>query len=343
MLQLALTALALTAGPTPISRADADVAISTLMVRHDPLLHWARQLLPPDRARAASALYAWCRRLDEIVDAPGADPSATTYALDDWQARLDELWSGSPRDAFDGALLETLRAHPTLGREPFEAMLAGMRDDAASGARRYQSFRPELLEYAYCVAGTVGEMLIPVLGLDGEAAENGESGEGGEGGEEMAEAAIALGCAVQLLNIARDVRTDLLERDRIYLPREDALRCGLTAPELEGAIRDGAFDARFRRLVRLQSRRATALLRRAARALPRMRRGQALLVAVLIELHHALNDELQARDFDSISLGDDRVRVPTARKVLLTVTTAASVLLRGPAAHYAASEAARQR
>ena len=46
----------------------AEAQISALMLQHDPILHFARRLLPPERAAHASALYAWCRRLDEIVD-----------------------------------------------------------------------------------------------------------------------------------------------------------------------------------------------------------------------------------------------------------------------------------
>jgi phytoene/squalene synthetase len=254
--------------------------------------------------------------------------------------------------------LETLRAHPSLGREPFDAMLAGMRADvtdsvneaaSTSGASttsgtpvsipasklRYHSFRPELLEYCYRVAGTVGEMLLPVLGLDGD--------------ESVAEAAVALGCAVQLLNIARDVRSDLVDRGRIYLPLDDARRLGMSEAELERAIRLGgpASDA-FRRLVRLQSRRASALLRRAEAALPAMSVGQALVVGVIIELHHELVRSLGERGFDCLppaassadsgasAIGEDfkRVRVSTSRKVGVTVATAASVLTRGPAGHY---------
>lgn len=86
-------------------RAEADAEISALLLKHDPILHWARRLLPERRALAASALYGWCRRLDEIVDEPNADPIRTLSRLDDWEKRLDELWKGSPRDAMDGALV----------------------------------------------------------------------------------------------------------------------------------------------------------------------------------------------------------------------------------------------
>ena len=123
-----VVASALIAPPTA-----SDAKISALMLQHDPILHWARRLLPAQRANAASALYAWCRRLDELVDEPGLSEAATLSRLDEWSARLDELCSGQPRDEMDAALLATMQEHPTLGREPFDEMLRGMRADAGAG------------------------------------------------------------------------------------------------------------------------------------------------------------------------------------------------------------------
>ena len=310
----------------------AEAQISALMLQHDPILHFARRLLPPERAAHASALYAWCRRLDEIVDdveEPGDERrvEATLRALDDWERRFEGIIAGKPFDEVDRALSDTFAANPSLSRAPFDAMVKGMRDDAVS-RMRYSSFRPELLEYCYRVAGTVGEMLLPVLGLD-------------PSDDDTVEAAIALGCAVQLINIARDVRSDLLQRDRIYLPREDAKRLGLDDASLERIITQHAADAgnegersppAFRRLVRLQARRASVLLDRAAAAVPSMDRGQALLVAVLIELHHELLDALRECDYDS--LRGDRIRVPSSRKIGVACAVAASILLRGPASFW---------
>jgi phytoene/squalene synthetase len=137
--------------------------IRSLMQQHDPILLWAGRLMPPSQAEAAFALYAWCRRLDEIVDDASSPIPQRLVALNDWEARMDDIWSGSPRDDMDAALLSTLRSNPSLGREPFDEMVAGMRSDLAEV--RYERFRPDLLQYCYRVAGTVGEMLLPVLGL----------------------------------------------------------------------------------------------------------------------------------------------------------------------------------
>ena len=304
----------------PEMAVDPDDAISTLMLEKDPLLHWARRLLPERRQRAASALYAWCRRLDEIADEPGADRAATLQRLDLWSRKLDGIWAGQPSDAFDTALVNTLAEYPSLSRQPFDAMLAGMVTDVSAAGLRVRNFRPELLTYCYRVAGTVGEMLLPVLGLE-------EDQDGS-----VAECAIALGCAVQLLNIMRDTRDDLLLRDRIYLPATDAERCGVgdgpmaqSEVALENTIRSAHLTPAYRRLVRLQGLRAAALLSRAETALPRVPRAPAILIAVLIELHRALLQALRARGYDNLS--GDRVRVSSTSKLWITLRTTARVLL----------------
>ena len=70
-------------------RHDAKTAqdIEALMSKHDPILRFASRLLPADTTRDASALYAWCRRLDEITDDPGAAPSEVRRRLTEWERR----------------------------------------------------------------------------------------------------------------------------------------------------------------------------------------------------------------------------------------------------------------
>ena len=212
-----------------VSGEAMDAAISELMLEHDPLLHWARRLMPARQNQAASALYAWCRRLDEVSDAQDVPRAAKLAELDAFAERFDALWRGESRDAMDAALAETLRAYPQLGRRPFDEMLLGMRSDVASDAVRYDCFRPRegeasaaaadqsLLRYCYRAAGTVGEMLLPVLGLPPDG--------------EVAEAAVALGCAIQLLNIVRDVRLDV-KLGRVYIPLADMRALGVSVDDV---------------------------------------------------------------------------------------------------------------
>ena len=73
-------------------------------------------------------------------------------------------------------------------------------------------------------------------------------------GSQVIDEAIALGCAIQILNIMRDTSEDLLLRDRLYLPLADAARVGLTEAELEEIIRSGTADARYRQLLKLSKK-----------------------------------------------------------------------------------------
>ncbi|KHF30406.1 All-trans-phytoene synthase [Anoxybacillus sp. BCO1] len=81
-------------------------------------------------------------------------------------------------------------------------MIEGQKMDLT--VHRYDTF-PQLLRYCYCVASTVGLMLLPILAPHRR--------------EQLKESAIALGEAMQLTNILRDVGEDMM-RGRVYLPRE---------------------------------------------------------------------------------------------------------------------------
>jgi phytoene synthase len=83
-------------------------------------------------------------------------------ALDRWEERLEALFDGRPYDVLDAALTDTITKFP-LDIQPFRDMIEGMRMDLYK--TRYQTF-DELYEYCYRVAGTVGLMTMPVMGID---------------------------------------------------------------------------------------------------------------------------------------------------------------------------------
>ncbi|CAN6572654.1 unnamed protein product [Malus baccata var. baccata] len=148
-------------------------------------------LMTPERRRAIWAIYVWCRRTDELVDGPNAS-HITPTALDRWELRLDDLFQGRPFDMLDAALSDTVTKFP-VDIQPFKDMIEGMRMDLRKS--RYQNF-DELYLYCYYVAGTVGLMSVPVMGISPESQATTES---------VYNAALALGIANQLTNILRDV------------------------------------------------------------------------------------------------------------------------------------------
>lgn len=184
------------------------------------------QMLDRHEQRAVWAIYNWCRSTDELVDGHAA--AHTTMAdLEAWEGRLDRVFelATGPLDNCtsweDLALADSIRRF-SLIKKPFEEMIDGMAMDLVK--TRYEDFQ-ELEVYCYRVAGTVGLMTLPILGF------NTRQNRTEHRQTETIAAALALGVALQLTNILRDVGEDG-RRGRIYLPREDLRRFEITEEEL---------------------------------------------------------------------------------------------------------------
>lgn len=124
------------------------------------------KLMTQEKQRAIWAIYVWCRRTDEIVDAPrGPDDPDMLTDLSAWEIRTEELWrTGEIKDALDLPLLDVRLNYPKLDIAPFLDMVRGMLMDIPDlGQDRYETF-DELHLYCYRVAGTVGLMTMPVFG-----------------------------------------------------------------------------------------------------------------------------------------------------------------------------------
>jgi phytoene synthase len=163
------------------------------------------RLLPPPKRRALSAVYAFARRVDDIGDgtAPADDK---LVALDDVRDQLHSL-DQHPRDPVLVAL-DDAAARSDLPLEAFDELIDGCRADVLG--TRYGTF-DELHGYCRCVAGSIGRLSLAVFGSRNVSRD--------------ATLADALGVALQLTNILRDVLED--RRDgRIYLPKEDLERFG---------------------------------------------------------------------------------------------------------------------
>ncbi|KAH0706158.1 hypothetical protein KY285_010677 [Solanum tuberosum] len=130
-------------------------------------------------------------RINELVDGPNAS-HITPEALDRCEESLEDIFNGRLFDLLDAALSDTVSRFP-VDIQPFRDMVEGMRMDLWKF--RYNNF-DELYLYCYYVAGTVGLMSVPVMGIAPESKATTES---------VYNAALALGIATQLTNILRDV------------------------------------------------------------------------------------------------------------------------------------------
>ena len=199
--------------------------------------------LPPDRRAAITALYAFCREVDDIVDEI-ADPQIAAHKLAWWRLEVANLFAGKPQHPVTQALQPAIERF-NLPREHFEEIIDGMEMDLTQ--TRYLDFKGLSL-YCYRVAGVVGLMAAEIFG----STERG-----------TADYARELGTAFQLTNIIRDVGEDA-RRGRIYLPIEDLQRFGVTAAD----ILNGRYSEGFTKLMEFEIDRAEACYARALAALP---------------------------------------------------------------------------
>ena len=194
--------------------------------------------LPPPRRRAITALYAFCREVDDVVDEV-ADPAIARLKLAWWRQEVAAAYDGTPQHPVARALAPVVREF-ALPQAHLQTVIDGMAMDLEH--TRYLDFAA-LETYCHRVAGVVGLLSAQIFGHE-HAATLGYARD--------------LGIAFQLTNIVRDVGEDA-RRGRIYLPQEDLARFGV-APS---ALTAGVVTAPFRALMAFQTERANAWYDRA--------------------------------------------------------------------------------
>jgi len=233
-------------------------------------------------------------RLDEITDDPNADISTIQQRLTDWEHRFDALCDGQPADRMDAALEQCLRRNgKSLSEQPFRDMMEGMRADAVNN--RIVENMDDLELYSYQVAGTVGCMLLPILNADMDRAR---------------EPAIALGKAIQLINILRDAKPDAA-LGRVYLP-QDMLTSESVSNEdiLTLKSSDG-----YRRVVQKVADRAHDLLMEAEIGKSSLPGLGPVFVQIIIELYRGYLVKLEQMNYDNLNAEGERVKISTLQKI----------------------------
>ncbi|TYJ37984.1 hypothetical protein E1A91_A05G412000v1 [Gossypium mustelinum] len=239
-------------------------------------------LMTSERRRAIWAIYVWCRRTDELVDGPNAS-HITPRALDTWEKRLDNIFQGRPYDLFDAALSHTVSNY-ALGIQPFKDMIEGMRLDLLK--TRYNNF-DELYLYCYYVAGTVGLMSVPVMGIASESKASIET---------VYSAALALGIANQLTNILRDVGEDG-RRGRIYLPQDELASAGISEDEIfRGQVSD-----KWKIFMKNQIKRARMYFDEAEKGVAELKEASRWPVWASLLLYRQILDVIEENDYNNFT------------------------------------------
>lgn len=214
--------------------------------------YWAMRLLPAPKRQAMYAIYAFCREVDDIADSPGRS-GEKLRRLEGWREEIARLYGGNPKHLISRALLAPVEQF-NLPEEEFRAVLDGMEIDAAGRVRMHDM--DGLLGYCRKVAGAVGMLSVPVFGMPREPGPR---------------IAVALGNALQLTNILRDIQADAA-RDRLYLPAETLKKHGVEEDSASRAITHPAFAGACRELsgiARRYYREAEWLLKGLERAVKR--------------------------------------------------------------------------
>lgn len=228
--------------------------------------------LPPERRRAITALYAFCREVDDAVD-EASDPQRAAVKLAWWRAEVANLIAGSPQHPVTKAL------HPfkdvfSIREERLGEIIDGMEMDLTQ--TRYLDW-PALERYCYRVAGVVGILAAGIFGYrDARTLEYARS----------------LGIAFQLTNIIRDVGEDA-RKNRIYLPMEDLKAHGVPASDILQARETEAFRA----LMRFEAARAREHYAQAMQALPAEDRRAQRPGLIMAAIYRALLEEIERDDF----------------------------------------------
>lgn len=256
--------------------------------------YFAFRLLPKEKRHAIYALYSFCRVVDDCVDEEGGDGEA---GLAFWLQEARHAFSGSAETDLGRELQAALRRFP-MPLSSFEEIVEGCRMDLVPA--RYRTFE-DLEVYCHRVASAVGLAAIEIFGYTSEGTRD---------------YARALGVALQLTNILRDVGADA-RRGRVYLPLAELERFGVAVEGLLARARgEGGEPGGLRPLLLFQASRAREHLLAAAALLPRADRRSMVPAEVMRATYTALLSELERRDF------------PLGEKISLSKTLKAALAIR---------------
>ena len=232
--------------------------------------YYSFMFLPPPRRRAITALYAFCREVDDVVDEV-ADPAVARTKLAWWRQEIARAFDGTPQHPVALALKPIVREF-ALPPEHFQTVIDGMAMDLEQA--RYVDFAALEL-YCHRVAGVVGLMSAEIFGF-ADARTRGYARD--------------LGVAFQLTNICRDVGEDA-RRGRIYLPQEDLARFDVTP----SALLRAEYSDGVRKLMAFEVNRAQEWYARALAQLPAVDRKAQRTGLIMAAIYRTLLDEI-ARD-----------------------------------------------
>ena len=255
--------------------------------------YYSFMFLPAERRQAITALYAFCREVDDVVD-ECHDLSLAQTKLEWWRQEVGRVYNGTPTHPVGLALKDVIKGF-RLPQEQLLEIIDGMAMDLSQ--TRYLDFKGLQL-YCYRVASVVGLLAAEIFGYTDR---------------QTLKYAHDLGLAFQLTNIIRDVGEDA-RRGRFYLPQDELARFGVTEADLAGA----RYGDNFRELMKFQVERARTTYRQAFALLPEADRKAQRAGLIMAAIYQATLDEIVRDDFRVLH---QRISLPPLRKLWLAGKT----------------------
>ncbi len=249
--------------------------------------------LPPERRRAITALYAFCREVDDTVDETH-DQSVARIKLAWWRTELSNMVKGAPTHPVTQALQPHLAPY-NLQEQHLQAIVDGMEMDLDQS--RYLDYAG-LRKYCWHVAGVVGILSASIFGVTNP---------------KTLEYAEKLGLAFQLTNIIRDVGDDA-RKGRIYLPVNELQQFGVTAADILNFRHSDKFEA----LMKFQAERAQGMYDEALALLPKEDRRAQRPGLMMAAIYRTVLDEIERDDFKVLN---QRISLTPLRKLWLAWKT----------------------
>jgi phytoene synthase len=249
--------------------------------------------LPPDRRRAITALYAFCREVDDTVDET-SDQSVARIKLAWWRNEVTQMYTGTPTHPVMLALQPHIAPYD-LKQAHLQAIIDGMEMDLDQS--RYLDY-PNLKKYCWHVAGVVGILSASIFGVTNP---------------QTLKYAETLGLAFQLTNIIRDVGEDA-RKGRIYLPINELQQFNVTAADLLNARHSEKFEA----LMKFQADRAQKLYDEAFALLPQEDRRAQRPGLMMAAIYRTLLDEIERDGFHVLT---QKISLTPLRKLWLAWKT----------------------
>ena len=252
--------------------------------------------LPDAQRKAITALYAFCREVDDVVD-ECSDAELARTKLNWWRAEIFGTFDGKPNHPVGQALVTSI-SNFKLKKEHFLEIIDGMEMDLLQN--HYANFE-ELSLYCYRVASVVGLMAAEIFGYEDPA---------------TLEYAHNLGLAFQLTNILRDVKEDAL-RGRLYLPLDELARFGVN----EQDIIEGRCTDNMKKLLDFQAQRAQDHYEKAFALLPESDRYAQRTGLIMAGIYRTTLGIIQQ---DSCQVLSQRTSISPLKKLWIAWRTARS-------------------